>query len=567
MILGAFWFLVANAAVLLGAHEILGRLKTGRPPLDALLFLLIRLAIISGAVILAGLTHTLTPTGLGVAGTAALAMFLALGIHKKLNPPAFPEVGFLAGVLAALVAARLLSQVWFFSPRIGDALAYHLPKVAEWVRAGAFTREMGVDTHVTFPAGFEVVETWWVVFWRHDVLIEMAGVEFLAVAFMATYVLARRLDLGEKTAFLAALLYAMTPGLHLQATSCLNDGPAAALVVATAALIAARAPLGLVLLAAGLGVGIKPTYGYALPGMAVLWFLVRRDPSAGPGSNRVMAALAAVGLAVGGFWYARNLVWYGSPTYPVGRIGLDGRYPIQFGPRLASLQGNLRSLAEERIYDAKSPCGALVSDISGWGAAAFACGLVALLRGLQEDARIRRLAGAFALSLLGVFTFTICDPWSMRFVLFFPALLSVVTARLVQSSRAMAAVAGIALVLQFFGTILPADISIDLFYKLGRQPWRQRSMAPVFGVRQDLDAVGYFGDYRTVAYLLYGPDFSCRVAYLRPASPEGLIEDMRRADVRLLYAGVGAARNYRLIQECQKRGLLERVGESYYRLK
>ncbi|HLF91873.1 MAG TPA: hypothetical protein VJB14_00280, partial [Planctomycetota bacterium] len=322
MIVGLGALLVGNAATLLGARLLLLRCRTGSGSMDALLFLLFRLALLSIAVLLAGLTRTLTAPDLGIASLLALAGLLAAGAHRGLRLPARPARLGPAGWLALAVLARLLLQAWFFSPHLGDATAYHLPKIGEWVRAGGFTREMGVHPHVSFPAGFELVETWWVVFLRHDVLIEMAGVEFVLLAFVATRALAERLGLDARAAFFAGLLYALVPGFHLSATSCMNDAPAAAGVVALAALLAGRCPLPLLLLAAGLGVGIKPTFGFALPGMALLAWLWRREPGAATPIPRPIAwGLGTAGLLLGSFWYARNVAWFGNPFHPLGTPG------------------------------------------------------------------------------------------------------------------------------------------------------------------------------------------------------------------------------------------------------
>src|SRR6185436_10571518 len=129
----------------------------------------------------------------GAAGVAALAVLLARGAHKGLLPPARPEWPRWVAVVAALLALRLLIQVWFFAPHVGDTISYHLPKVAEWVRAGALVREAGSDPRASFPAGFELIETWWVLFLHHDLLIEMAGLEFLLLGAAGAYAVAREL--------------------------------------------------------------------------------------------------------------------------------------------------------------------------------------------------------------------------------------------------------------------------------------------------------------------------------------------------------------------------------------
>jgi hypothetical protein len=385
----------ANAAVLLAAHSLVQRLGTGRPIVDTVLFLLVRILLISALVLLAGLSGTLTPAALGITGTVLLAVLLALKEHRLLRRPPLPLLGPATGVFTALVLARVLVQVWYFAPYPGDALSYHLPKVAEWVRNHSFTREMGLDTHVTFPAGFELIETWWVVFLRHDVLIEMAGVEFLLLGAVSTAAIARQLGLQPRDAHLAGLLFSLTPVLHLQATACVNDGPACAMVVAAFALVAARASWPLLLVATGLGIGIKPIFAYALPGVLLLAALLRRDsPPPRPGT-RLSWSCAATALAVGVSWYLRNSLWFGNPTHPVGTRGLQGPHPIQFGPSAASLAENLLALADHRLADSASAIGPFTSEISGWGPAAFACACgawQAVVRGLETRNQEQRLA-------------------------------------------------------------------------------------------------------------------------------------------------------------------------------
>ncbi|MFN3484666.1 MAG: hypothetical protein ACK44W_04185 [Planctomycetota bacterium] len=564
MTLGFLWMLVANAAALLGAHALTRRIGTGEGSLDAVLFLLVRLLLISAAIIVAGLTRTLSALGLGLLGAAALAVLIAFGAHRRLRWPTLPMVGLVMGVFASLVLARLLAQVWFFAPYFMDTLSYHLPKVAEWVRAGAFTREMGVDTHASFPAGFELVETWWVVFLHHDVLIEMAGVEYLVLAFVATYALAKHVGITDAGAFFAGLVYVMTPGLHLQATSCANDGPVSALVVATAALAARHAPLPLLLLSAGLGIGVKATYLYALPGLGLLWMLSRKETALSAVARKLGVGLAAGALLVGAFWYVHNIIWYGSPTYPVGLQGLSGPHPIQLGPRISSLVGNVSSLIDPRIYDSAAPQGPYTVNISGWGAAAFACGLLALLAVTRTDARVRRMVVAFAVSAAFIFLHVLHDPWSIRFILFIPAILSIAAVRLAEEYRPILVVLGASLLLNFLGTMLPHHLPLRVFGPLAQQPWRDRSLANVFDAWPPSDCVGYFADNRNIAYLLYRPDYSSRVVYLRARSAEGLVQEMEDAGVRYVYAAPASIENHEILKGLSESGRLRVLKGRFY---
>jgi hypothetical protein len=564
MIAGALLLLAANAASVLGASAILERVKTGRASLDVLLLLLIRLLLISLAVLAAGLTHGLTPWRLGLAGACALVVLLALRAHRTV-PRTRPDVHPWLLAATLLVAARLVLQVWFFSPHLGDALAYHLPKIGEWIRAGAFTREMGLHAHVTFPAGFELVEAWWVVFLRHDALIEAAGAEFLAVAFAAVHALGRTMGLEPRQAWLAALAYALTPGLHLSATSCLNDTAAAALVVATAALIAARAPLPLVLMAVGLGIGVKATTGYALPGLVLLAFLVRGEPGSRVASRGWPGVLATGGLAAGLFWYARNLLWYGNPVYPVGEPGYaQDPVAVQMGPRWASGAANALDLLQYRVYDLQTALGANVDDMAGWGPAAFACGVAALVPAAMRSAAFRRLAGAFVVSLASCLFLIIHDPWCLKYVFFFPAIAALALPSAARESRSIGVIVGAAIAFSFVVTILPYDLPFPAFRDLYRQGWRERSALQEPDAAKGEQSVACLGRMGR-AYLLYRPDFSRRVTYPRIDRPEGMTEEA--AGARVAYFNPHSAGEHELLAECLRQRRLEPLGESFYRIR
>jgi len=531
---GALLMVAANAASILAAAGLTKRLGTGRRATDLTLFLLIRLLLIMSAVLLGGLTHTLTRWALGLTGTAALIMLLVARTHRTLPRVDFREVGKPLLIAAVVVSLRLLAQVWLFAPHLGDAVAYHLPKVGEWVRAGGFTGEMGLHPHVAFPAGFELVETWWVLFLGHDVLIEMAGVEFVALGFAATGALARHVGIGRRASFFAGLLYVVTPGFHLSATSCLNDAPAAALVVTTMTLVAARAPWPLVLVAVGLGVGIKPTYGFALPGAALLAFLLRLEPAVP--LNRWAFALTAGGLLLGGFWYVRNIAWYGNPFFPLGSEHVVNPTAVQLGPRSTSLVDNVGDLVTKRLYDHQGAYGANVDNIAGWGPVAFGVGIPALLLGAAQNHRLRRLAIGFSLSLTCVLLFVQNDPWNLKYVFFFPALLIVAAARLAEMHRPVWMLTAFAFGFSFLATILPYDMPPQDLLTLARQTWRHRSALEISEPRIPDVVVGCLGGYRARSYLLYGPDFSRRVVYLRPQSQEDLEETLRLFGIRYLYA-------------------------------
>jgi len=561
VIVGLVLLAVSTLASLGGAWTLTSTFRSDRPGINAVLFLLFHLAIVSTTVLVAGVAGFLHPLPLGIAGVVALGLLRWKGVPI----PRFEWAALDRGLLAAgaLVAVKLLVHVWMLAPNIPDAITYHLPKVAEWTRAGRITTELGLDPRTPFPAGFELVELWWVVFLHHDVIVELAGVEFLLLAAAATYALARRLGLAARPAGYAALLYAVVPGVSLQAVSCLNDLPVAALVLASFALVAARMPLPFLFVAAGLGCGIKPTFAFALPGIVLMEVLSRKEARSVCTSPRTAWALAAVVLLVGSFWYGRNTVLFGNPIYPVGSEGYVNRKGLvgqQTGPRLSSLAANFSALVSDRVLDRTSPYSGVMVNIAAWGGVAFACGAAALLLQLREPGPYRRLALGFLVSMASIFLFVLPDAWSMRFVLYFPALLVIATAAVCVENRCVAWVAALGAVLQFVCTLVPGDLYPGQLRDLWQQGWRTRANALMPWIEAPGDAVGVFQNGGAMEYLLFRPDYSRRVVRLRGKSVEEVAETLDREKVRLVWCFPPTP----LLQDCLRRGLLRHLNDGFF---
>jgi hypothetical protein len=569
MIFGLFWMIVAQASVFLASHVLWRKIRCGDPAVDVVLFLLVRLLLISALVVAAGLTGLLAPLPLGLVCAAALLILLATGQHLHLRRPSRPEIGTATLVLLALLGLRMALQVWFTAPFVGDVHAYHLPKVAEWIRAGGFTREMGLDPCVTFPAGFEIVETWWVVFLRHDVLIEMGGVEFAVLAFAAVVALSRKAGFSPGAAALAGALYLLTPLFNLQAIACLNDAPVAAVVLSIVALTFARVHPAVLFIPLALGAGIKGTAIYALPGVALLAWLQRREPLLRPSSLRWAVSLAVVAAAVGGYWYLRNLVWFGNPTHPMTRGGFDlGGVHVQAGPHWSSLTRNLHELLGDRIYDRNGSYQADAYRESGWGVLVFSVGILGLILGIREDRSVRVLAAAFGVSLLSVFTLVSTDGWYMRFVLFFPAIVCLGAARLAERSRPIAALVAAVAAIQFVATLIPADTRAPRMAAMAKQPWRERSAAPwiVGDALPPSEPLALYSTLRTTVYMFYGPDFSRRIVYLRVRNAAEMREEMVRQGVRYVYVDLRSHHRKADIDAMVKAGTLRALTANLHRL-
>ncbi len=569
MILGLASMIAANAACLLATHAVWKRCRTGAAPADAALFLLIRFAIATSTILLSGSAGFLNGPALGLAGAATLGALLLGGAHRDVRLTDFRVLHraippLLLGT-AGFFLVRLLLQVWFLSPSSGDAISYHLPKVAEWIQAGRITAETGVAYRTPFPGGFELFEIWWCVFLHHDLLIELAGVEAWCLAFAALYAIARWTGLDRHGAFLASLLFGATPVVLMQAVSGLNDLPVVALYLAAAALVLFRAHPLLLLLPVGLGLGVKPTLGFALPGLLILAFLVRRQPPAAKPDRRAMGTLAVMALGAGSYWYLRNWVLYDNPIFPASQGSMFEEYMVQqVGPSLSSLKENLRRLVDSRMYDSLRGYNPQCELAANWGPAAFAVGLPGLLLGLRQDSRLRILAVGFGVSTCSVLLMVISDWWYTRFVLFVPALLSIAAARLGVSLRGISLVLAAAIGYAFIGTLATDRVStVGELPRMVRQGWRQRAsdlLGESFpkGERR-MASIGK-GEYD---YLLYGPDFSRRVYYLRTEDPREIVSEMRRRDVRVVR---GSGMQVSCLQEAVKLKLLRPIGGNFFSL-
>lgn len=567
--IGLLWLLLANAGVLLASRRLLTRFGTGRPATDAALFLLFRLLLISAAVLAAGSLHLLRPWVLGGVGGAVAVVLISRGVHREFRP--FWKFAPTAGLfLLVAVGIRLLLHAWFLSPFLADVTSYHLPKVAEWVVHGTLWTDVGPDARAWFPAGFELVETWWVVFFRHDVLIELAGIEFLALGVASTVSLASRLGLPPSAGLLAGAIYAAVPGMMILSVFAINDAAVAALVVTTAALVLDRVHPALILSAVALGTGLKPTFSFAIPGLALLWAWERRRASEDrPRAGRAIWVVAGVAVLVGAVWYARNAVRFGNPLYPVGTAAFDYGNVKQLehpGPQWSKFRSNVADLADRRILDHRKAVNGMLEHVAGWGVVPVAFGLIGWLAFLRTSNEWRRISLAFGLSLVAVLLLSENDPWVLRFVLFFPALLSIAAAGLVSEIRGLRMPLVLLCAGTVVGTVYTDDVPRAALEKAARTGWRERSFAPVLISEVPYRRVGCYGDVASMSYLLYGPDLSREVFYLRPTSAADLLESMERLQLPGLYAYSLHERNGRgaLLRECLDSGRLKRLDGFWY---
>jgi hypothetical protein len=197
-----------------------------------------------------------------------------------------------------------------------------------------------------------------------------------------------------------------------------------------------------------------------------------------------------------------------------------------------------------------------------------ACGLPALVAALRWNPRLRRLAAAFALSVVTVLALVLSDACSLRFILWFPALPALALACAVERSPRLYPPAMTALIVACLATTFSENYSLPTLIQQLRQDFSTGAKWTL-PVQPDPSRVGVYGRYSLRAYLLQGPDFKTEVVSLRADSPERLTSEMTRLKISLLYAmGVSPkSREGRVLEESVRRGGLRKLATGVYALR
>ena len=225
--------------------------------------------------------------------------------------------------LGALGGAAIAYTAWLLRyPAIGfDASIYHFAEVAAWVREGS-PGSVEYVSHA-FPVGHYPVSGEVLAAWAAGIARSFAVLSLWAPALFVTLGLAswlglRELGAGRRLRVLAIVALLSSPWLVRELAEPLTDLASLAWLATCAALCAAarRRPALVVpaVVAAGLAVGTKTTA--LVPLVAVLAATAvalrgRLRPLA-----PWLAGAAALAVAAGGYWYLRNLVEHGSPSWP-----------------------------------------------------------------------------------------------------------------------------------------------------------------------------------------------------------------------------------------------------------
>ena len=531
--------------------------------LSALVFLHVFLT--GGLVMVSGLLGAFTAhklAGISAAGLIVLAAWKRSRLFQawfELRRLFLPILSFARGhpihagafaLVLGLIGLRMAVNVWFFPPYVWDVLTYHLPKVAEWVQHGNLRVPPLPVNRVFFPGGFELLQAWWCVFSHGDAVVEMPGLFFYALACMSVFAVSRQLRVGLRAAAWSMVVFGLTPVLALNAVSCKNDVAIAGIFLYLIALWCRPVPPEaagkrwlLSFAAVGMGIGIKPTLAFILPGL--LWILplgLRRDDFRALRRIRVerwTLALLLLACLLGGYWYVRNWLCFGNPLYPVALGGAGGGWqPQQGGIFMSSGIESMRQLFALKIFDGElgNPD---VSDATGWGWFMFVCGWPTVVYSLFASRKFRWLAAGLWTSLFLLLCCTIPDPWNMRYVPWMPALGVwgfFAAGRCLRPPvwKTFALLAVWTTALNGLGSALPYGVKLDPHAVAADRSWKPRFQRYLDERIPPGETVAIFGGGDDWIYLVYGPSFARSVHWLEEAGDLGFAEAMKARKLRYL---------------------------------
>jgi hypothetical protein len=280
-----------------------------------------------GGIVLAAL-HLFRWQAFAVCGAAAVVLQRRVLADYARRSAGFlarlPRAGVIA-IVATLVVIAVFSVQWLAAlapPVAYDELAYHLPEAH--VLADTHALHLTLSSHRTGTGIFGNLPTLAETLWGIALTIEGATlVHVLHLTMLAAFVLLAasvvRTLWGSRAAALAAAGIALYPDIVGNAITGYIDAASASFEVGGVLLFllwAVRGDPGVAAAGAlliGFAAGTKYT---ALPSAVLLSVLVGVI-AVRQRSLRLPLVLAGIALVACGYWYAKNLVRFGNPFYPI----------------------------------------------------------------------------------------------------------------------------------------------------------------------------------------------------------------------------------------------------------
>jgi len=209
----------------------------------------------------------------------------------------------------------------------GDTLQYHLPIVVSWLKSG----DLGAQSAPLwwYPGTEELVVLWGMLPVRSDLFLGLVNWIFIVLACLSIWGIARKLQITPRWAAFAPLLFLNLPALQKQVGTAKNDIAVAALFLAAVNFSFNRThqnkqlPWTIVVgLALGLLLGTKYYAIYYITISGILYLVLSKWMRTSISAVMKFIMLVSLTLALGGYWYLRNLWLTGTPLYPMQLAGM-----------------------------------------------------------------------------------------------------------------------------------------------------------------------------------------------------------------------------------------------------
>jgi hypothetical protein len=247
-------------------------------------------------------------------------------------PPSGALSWAIAGSAAAFVAIVVLAHLLrdLDSPVLSsDALDFHLPDIADWIRTGTYWQVSQFVPNLAsgnYPNNGNVVLLAGMLPWRDESLVRPLVVAYMALTALGVYAIAVELRAARATAVLAAATVAAMPSFAFDVVvGTIPDAIMTATFAGGVLFVLRHARTGersdLILAGLGLGCafGTKWFATSSVVALLIVWaaarLVARHRFGAVVRDGGVLTGLIAL---AGGFWLLRNAVVSGSPLFPAG---------------------------------------------------------------------------------------------------------------------------------------------------------------------------------------------------------------------------------------------------------
>jgi len=351
------WAIVLNGLLLIAAFQTARAFGGGeliQTWLDALLLWWSGQYLVVGSLGLIGWLSPATATAGGVV-LSVIAFLVTRASSRSNDLPVVAGSGasgrFAIQLGLAIVSCEVAAVVWQYRvlpPMSDDALTYHLPAAATWLREGriGIYETWFFNPANTFsPLGGSLFAAWFMIPFQSDVAARFMQTPAVIAIFLAGVQLVLRLGGSTRVAVLLATAGALSAPVVRQMVLAKDDLFLTAFVLIFINGLLRVDRLGAIRLglALGLAAATKVTCVYALAPAMLLLLPLPLQKSTRPRLKRVLA-IAGITMLVAGPWYLRNLLHFANPIFPTevrafGMTILPGLFVTTHSPRLREWAG------------------------------------------------------------------------------------------------------------------------------------------------------------------------------------------------------------------------------------